>query len=412
MFKFLRMVLSNAQQYETIRLLQLIGCLLATTACSPTGIIQHRAPNLRVSQNQGFKAQKQSPQFSSNQGILIWNGFSHKWGYNHRLNRLGSYIHNTQCNSQPCHARLINTAASGTGKDTANFETYYSEIKSKNIGYQSGKTSLIMAGVEEETISRKKTISIPALPTVRNQKHYQVVLNGFDIYSTGGLKAKKLQAFSLGVEQIRYQPTTQTFEIDLQASLNVNCDSVECKIQSDRVLYEIEVTYAIIAGTSGFNSQEKTISNPYSWDTRSELTDSARTALNSFKATNSKQFPFATMAFKSFAMSLTKHGNYKDQWFVDWNTSLHPSPAARMGGKNDFTFKHTLMFKQWNRLTKKRFPLSFYAPGEAKFEAKVALLEFQQARISQKSQKGQLLWPGRDKPADTDAAKIVKSINY
>ena len=33
---------------------------------------------------------------------LIWNGFAHQWGYNHRLNRLGNWIGPMACERDGC----------------------------------------------------------------------------------------------------------------------------------------------------------------------------------------------------------------------------------------------------------------------------------------------------------------------
>ncbi|MGD2148093.1 MAG: hypothetical protein PVH41_15490 [Anaerolineae bacterium] len=65
----------------------------------------------------------------------IWQGYHHAWKYNHRLNRFGSYVRPGLANGQR-HTVVGNTAASGTGGDTARFLEHVTQLQVVGVGFQ------------------------------------------------------------------------------------------------------------------------------------------------------------------------------------------------------------------------------------------------------------------------------------
>ena len=169
---------------------------------------------------------------------LIWRGFDHQWTYNHRLNRLGSYIQNTEFCQFPYEATLCHTAATGTGSDVGMYNTYYSYIAAKNVHFQSGAAAFELKGKEGKLchITQTLTVNLNALNKT-NMGHYEVVLNGFDIVSVN--KADKLEMIQLSIDNTVYLPETHQIQFTVCAALSAKCQSIECEFLNNKLHYNL-----------------------------------------------------------------------------------------------------------------------------------------------------------------------------
>ncbi len=78
---------------------------------------------------------------------VLWRGFTHEWSYNHRLNRLGSYIENPlDFTGFPFTATLCHTSATGLGPDVGTFSGYYSYLAANGVSIQTGKKEIRFSG--------------------------------------------------------------------------------------------------------------------------------------------------------------------------------------------------------------------------------------------------------------------------
>ena len=79
----------------------------------------------------------------------IWQGFSHQWGYNHRINRLGDWVENVS-EGDSCIVKGTHTAASGSGADIATFAQYFTTVHSDLVETRSGVATFNLSGKEGE----------------------------------------------------------------------------------------------------------------------------------------------------------------------------------------------------------------------------------------------------------------------
>jgi hypothetical protein len=167
---------------------------------------------------------------------VLWRGFRHAWSYNHRVNRLGSWVRTEDCGEQSCSYSVGHSGASGTGKDDASFRDAYTELSAKGVGFHSGeKSNIPIQGTEatpdngnpgtDEMISGTATIEVNLPSDMTNKDTYAVLLNGFDLKSKG--LAAKFIRFNLDVTSTSVSGGTLTTNIDYDVLLD--CDSMECK---------------------------------------------------------------------------------------------------------------------------------------------------------------------------------------
>lgn len=155
--------------------------------------------------------------------IHIWQGFSIDWTYNHRLNRLGSYIYQDT---------IFQSAATGIGKDSGNISTSYLKLDSDDYHFHEIKFLLKISGKEKEVI----TVSIDTILDFDSKKTI-VFLNGFELTSLED--ADKLQQihFNITQDSVGFEKT----KLVVNATTTFNCQSLECNWFQNTVNYELKV---------------------------------------------------------------------------------------------------------------------------------------------------------------------------
>ncbi|MBP8067691.1 MAG: hypothetical protein KAY27_03930 [Pedobacter sp.] len=110
---------------------------------------------------------------------IIWRGFNHLWSYNHRINRMGSYVF-LDSNQVPKGAHF---SASGIGSDSTYYEQYYTKVESPNLRFYQGSIKLLVTGRETQLLTDNKEISVVVPAWFQNLTRYKSIINGFDIKS-------------------------------------------------------------------------------------------------------------------------------------------------------------------------------------------------------------------------------------
>jgi hypothetical protein len=154
---------------------------------------------------------------------VIWRGFHHAWRYNHRLNRLGSYLQRT-ADTEPGW-KAVHTAASGTGPDTAQFCDLYTEVAAPDVAFQATQDKIHLTGDESSLVSEPATVAIDLDEALKGLDEYAVVLNGFDIVSEAD--ADKLMSLSISVEQPS-DPSEGSLTFDATVTFSGDCGTPEC----------------------------------------------------------------------------------------------------------------------------------------------------------------------------------------
>ena len=354
----------------------------------------------------GFNQPSKGNQFGGREqgaynGAVIWRGFEEQWGYNHRLNRMGDFVKFSDQNASEFNADVTHAAASGSGSDTATFRSYFTEISSPDVGFQSGSTNFEVTGKEDETISMAIPVSVPAEMAVKNRGIYQVILNGFDMCAKSD--AKKPVFFHLGVGDVKYDNTTNKINLQVFLNLRVDCKSVECKPLDKNVDYNMTVNYLVLAGDNGkFASTSGAFDTAYSWDDKHEIFFKPK---QESIAGVGGAFPFAALGLSAIQVDL--HGT--DQWMVEWNSAVRPAEYNPQTGKQNFDLD--LFFKQWNALTSLKL-VSFTKPGAADWSANVVLFQFKDARIVHKENVDSIPWDATGGGSCVEAATKTSHITF
>jgi len=212
---------------------------------------------------------------------VVWRGFRHAWSYNHRLNRLGSWVEMGKCVGDICRYEVGHSGASGSGKDRAAVRDAYTELSATGVGFDAGNATLSIEGMEklpdngggqDEVIRVEEDVEVDLSPTWQKYDRYAAVLNGFDVQSEG--TSAKVVDFNLGVSEVSTDRDTATFTIT--ATVLFDCDSVECEGPGTKrggkgkqeVDYELDVQYLLVGGHDDTLQVTRAdeMANHYSWD--------------------------------------------------------------------------------------------------------------------------------------------------
>ncbi len=337
------------------------------------------------------------------------------------MNRLGDYLAPIDCESfeksdmpkARCEGELVHTAASGTGADAAKFTSHYAEVVAPEAGFQSGNVKLRFDGREQRDLRSERTVELPADGRLRSRDQYDVVLNGFDVFAEGKrAKAKKVKGFRLWTRaDDANSGADDTIEVDVGGVLNMNCDSVECKQQSNRVRYTVDVRFLVIAHDDSVQATSRDFETNYTWNEKDELTPE-RVRLNAKTNTIQgarQQYDDAVLGFREINFDLGKKGRYKDHWFITWASRIREVDYQAERGRAQFDLQ--LFFKEWNARSKKKLT-SLATKGEATLRANVAMFQFQDARVEYRHTSGKLEWRGKNRTASDDSAVWRRAYDF
>jgi hypothetical protein len=327
---------------------------------------------------------------------VLWRGFEHHWGYNHRLNRLGNMVETEQTGSVPQGFELFHAAASGSGKDNAWYRSYYTIVSSSAVAVQTGIESFQLVGQEDQFINHEVNVSVPALPTTRNRDHYVAVLNGFDMCAVED--ADKLEFFRLNVSATKYDSATDTIRLRIAMRVRLNCKSVECDKGTD-LHYRVRVAWLVFAGDEGeFAATPNLIRVTHSWKAAGAYPRINEPFLEPHAemiragSGGSPQFPVAALGIAAIQVDLQG----KDHWMAAWHSAVRPGIYRPEAGEHDFELD--LFFKQWNGLTSLK-TVSLTAKGEAEWSANIVLLQFAAGRVVHLEHINSLVWNATGKGA-------------
>jgi hypothetical protein len=169
-----------------------------------------------------------TPSTTASHSAVLWQGYHHAWEYNHRINRLGSYVDHGPDGA--VRATVGHTAASGTGNDTAHFTDFCTTIQSaEGVAFQAGCAETVVECQRGDLTPF--TIEVDGLelaPEMQGRHVYAVVLNGFDIYALE--HAEKIITFDVDLtEPTVYEGGTKA-RFYVVGRLCFDCRSPECQL--------------------------------------------------------------------------------------------------------------------------------------------------------------------------------------
>ncbi len=166
---------------------------------------------------------------TSGSTAVLWQGFHHTWKYNHRLNRLGSYVrHPHNSDGGPSHI-VGHTAASGTGGDVAHFTEFVTPVQAQDVGIQAGCGETTVECIRAETNPfRIKIEDLELDSDLQGKDNLVAVINGFDLIAEQ--QADKLIALDLEItDPIVYAGGTRV-RFNILGNLRFDCRTGECQL--------------------------------------------------------------------------------------------------------------------------------------------------------------------------------------
>lgn len=349
-------------------------------------------------------AQSTAPLADKPNQAVIWRGFQHSWSYNHRLNRLGSYV----APQQDSGYVSVHTSATGVGADSTFFTENYTYIESPDVFFQASTQEFAMDTKEGSLVSQTAEVTIPADPNMRGKGKYIVILNGFDIVAKQ--RADKMALFHMHVEEATYAPEVNEIRFKLHISLVCACKSFECSKFNQKVMYRVQVHCLVIAGEEEtLHADQATCYKDYLWGRRYEVYEIPQS--RKIKGVPNDQFGTAALGIKSIDITLDQ-----EHWLVEWNQAVTPLRYDPKTGEMEFSFN--LFFKEWEYQMKKfsvfptRSKFSSKTKGWASMGMEVVLLQFKNAKTTHMHRSGSLFWPGRNESAEVPKAMNSKLIKF
>lgn len=353
---------------------------------------------------------------------VIWQGFDHEWQYNHRANRLGSYVSPAgNAGAEINQWTIGHTAASGSGPDTATFSDYYTTLAAAGIWVTTAEVRLDFDGRDTETLTETVTASIPLTDEMQDRDEYLAVLNGFDLVSDGD--ADKLIEFHLQIDSQPSDGSGGTADFNLTGRIKGDCSTPECG--DDRTKFSLDVHVLLLAGNrdSFTYSDVGTAGNNYNWIRSQNAADEVHLNQDGtvpltadrddgFDGPNER----ATLGITGFEAIINKTGGHP---ITRAGAAAHLLQLAiglrGINEESDAVSAETMLFfKNWEQGMKyTNQPYSQGAlkdEGNVSFELDAVVVEVADAlRYDETSRDGSIQWDA-DGPSDSAAAKHVETL--
>lgn len=326
--------------------------------------------------------------------FAIWQGFEHKWMYNHRLNRLGDYIAQGESGPLPQPYHSVHTGATGLGKDTAVFRSCFAEVKTRGIEVFAGAETLPLSGRQGDLFQiRRKLFIIDA--ALAKKPRLTVVFNGFDLLSESG--ADKLQLLNVQFSDPVRRNQSDTIELEIEAAIVVDCRSFECNRFNKQFDYKLRLRYLVLGATDGqMHVTPAEYNESVIWTRQQTTPESARLR----QIQGNAGFKQGIVAYKNIFIVLNH-----DHWILSFANALtrsdYDAPTGRM------QLRHITYIRQWEPGMKDVSAQSAFSekrPGWGMLQGSLQLLQFREGSVSYFERIGYIGWGGNNVKADNEDA--------
>jgi len=298
---------------------------------------------------------------SLNAQIPVWQGFEMNWTYNHRLNRLGSFVSDDS---------VYNTASAGTSIDSGWFSTHYLLVPEAGLQFQQLKISQRVEARENEIIRIQIDTVVPV-----SFHHSVFFLNGFDISANND--ADQLQLIKFGVKMLKGNYDSTWLRINME--LNFNCPGLSCDWLNNQIDYDVSL---YVGGVYFANRDYISFVKGEILTATESWTRKKNTVQNKIFG-NNKNVQFIT----DFELSLNKSHLYSGmQVFIDSNNVS----VMRFEQYKDRMKKNAYYKPHGN--------FSVRSPGSVKYGLAGISLSYPVLQIQQhKEFKGNIIWKSNDR---------------
>ena len=348
------------------------------------------------------------PQLFSNQvtdRAVIWNGFDQTWGYNHRVNRLGDYAGAPNCDMGGlCMAQVVHAAATGTGTDVADFRSHVTTVESTGVGFLQGATvfHVEQARGEGRALHYTATEHVRAAGLLAGRENLAAMLGGFDLRSKRD--PDKLSRFAIAVGDVRYEDGGQSIVFSVDLTLQMDCDTAECDVGDRAVDYDVSVMWTLMGADDQLHVTPVSVNDDYAWlRARPSYELDAAAHQSTQRVTGLPgRYAVAFTAFQSLSVELDH-----DHHMQAWSTALRPLSYDPASGAAEFDV--SLLFKQWNRESRRRV-LSFADRGSAAIRADVALVQLSEGSVAEQEVRGSMAWQANGRQADVATSATTRLV--
>lgn len=332
---------------------------------------------------------------------VLWQGFSHKWTYNHRCNRLGDYVQWNNGNPQHVH-----TSATGTGPDSTTYTSNFSLVEANDIWFTEGNIDLTLSGSERKLLIQNTTIVIPLIDELKAQNKFVVYLNGYDL--SANTAADKIQFFRIQIKDDDAVIKNDTLYCPASVALVLNCQSLECPEFKTAYTYNLKMFWLLAAwkDDKAYFSDEL-VSNQYSWTEKEEIFPSRQVA--HIKGRPEPSHANAAVGIRAFSITLSEA-----LWLLQLSTIIHPSGAVAANGTA--AVESELFYKEWSAEMRKssiaptdsRF--AFKRKGWAVLDIEPMMVQFKTGSVNHRSISGTMFWTGKNAKPHTPEAMSIHTI--
>jgi len=318
--------------------------------------------------------------------VILWQGFQLHWTYNHRLNRMGSYV-------RPANGafQIVKTGATGIGRDSGHFITQWAALASRHAAFHHLRDTLRLRGKEGDLIHAEKTIALPSTHPMMQKG--VALLNGFDLVSMK--KADKLTYLKITVDTPQFFSGKDSIRIRISAAVRMNCRSLECAFFNQEVDYRLMVDVLLVEGDENLAAAYHETGTRYQWDKKEELiTAPVEVAIGGI---SEKRFAVGVTGWRSLEITLDK-----SHWLVDWSSLLtnpaYDAATGRWRGRLHWSVKQWREGMQRDSYSRQSL-LSKAQPGRAALKAGLVLLQFKSGCVERGSRAGSIVWKGGNRSA-------------
>ncbi|MEJ2050777.1 MAG: hypothetical protein P8Y60_13240, partial [Calditrichota bacterium] len=332
-------------------------------------------------------------------GIAVWQGFEHNWTYNHRLNRLGDYIHIASTNQNKFEVTDTHTAATGIGDDEATYLSYFTFFQVNGVEAIQEQVSFHFQNRQGNPSRQTAQISVP-WDKAPEKPRIIAVLNGYDLVTNRS--AFKLQTLQISVSNPHYDPVNKQITCRVNATLNMRCRSIECRKFEPDYNYTLQVNVLLLRSGPVMHSVEGHYQQIYNWDRKTEA--QVRPVRDELVGTGNNTYPNAVLGFRALSILLNR-----EHWFIDIASAIHPGQYDQRNGS--YTFDLTLLFKAWKKGMRRHSAdrldsqFSFREKGSAVLLATVELIQLPAGCVQEKTIPGQISWRERRRNPRSAAAE-------
>lgn len=348
--------------------------------------------------------------------VVVWKGFEHSWSYNHRLNRLGSWIDIKNCHKTGCNYTLGHSGASGSGEDIAYFNDSYSEISTKYLSFISGSEEFDIEGREGEKITGEIKVIAKDSSKDESSNKYVALINGIDIYS----KKDPDKLESLNVKITGPKETKSGINSKIKYSIKLDCKTLECSGEplktegKQKTNYGMRINYVLIKGKNKnlkANKKAKTID--YSWrdckgagdykcgiSKKREINKKPRTKDISIKG--KKGFGLGFIGIKGISIDLERGYHY--------NTFRNIVEGKYYKERFEYKGRLSSFFKEWTAEPPlfKSGQLAVGKGGNAKLKTELVLVQTKKGCKKSFVEPGNLHWKAEHKERKSPKRKSAK----